>query len=67
MVRQCLQGRCALSTDGALPPAACGRLDLGPCKLGEVCVVNGPDARVNEQGLGLCTSTQSRAQDRPSP
>jgi hypothetical protein len=64
---QCYQGRCVLAAGVALPAKACGRLDLAPCRLDEVCVVNGPDPRVNEQGLGLCMLPAPRAQDPPSP
>lgn len=53
---QCVQGKCVLAADDGLPSAACGRRDLDACGAAEVCVVNGPDARVNEQGLGLCMS-----------
>lgn len=64
---QCYQGRCALAVGAALPAKACGRLDLAPCRPDEVCVVNGPDPRVNEQGLGLCMLPAGLAQDPPSP
>ena len=61
---QCVQGRCALGAGGELPANACGAHDLALCRTDEVCVVNGPDAQVNDQGLGLC---MPRAQDPPSP
>ncbi len=51
---QCVQGRCELSTAGALPPDACGRPDLPACPVGQVCVINGADAPANEHGVGLC-------------
>jgi hypothetical protein len=50
----CVQGRCELSTAGRLPANACGRLDLLPCPIGQVCVINGNNLPTNEQGLGLC-------------
>ena len=51
---ECLQGRCALTTVGTLPPHACGRPDLAPCPPGQVCVINGADKPTTEQGVGLC-------------
>jgi len=61
---QCIRGRCALGASAALPADACGRFDVGVCASDEVCVVNGPNARVNEEGLGLCMPASSQAQDR---
>ena len=55
----CVQGRCELSTAGTLPPNACGRLDLPPCPIGQVCVINGNDRPTNEQGVGLCQPSAS--------
>ncbi len=56
---QCIRGMCALTTAERLPPNACGRADLPPCERGEVCVVNGPNMRVNEEGVGLCMASES--------
>jgi hypothetical protein len=55
----CVFGRCVLTEPTALPPDACGRFDLRPCPAGQDCVVNGPDTRINEQGLGLCRPASS--------
>jgi hypothetical protein len=53
-VLACQQGRCALSTAGALPADACGRPDLPACPAGQVCVINGDSAPAQEQGVGVC-------------
>lgn len=49
---RCLSGQCTLVAATA-PPAdgTCGRPDLPPCPVGQVCVINAPDA---ESGVGRC-------------
>jgi hypothetical protein len=61
----CLAGRCMLGASVALPPGACGRIDLHPCPTGQVCVVNSGDAVLDEQGLGVCRPEASDR--RPTP
>jgi len=51
---QCVQGQCALSSLGELPPNACGRPDLPRCPIGQVCVINGSEGPAAEQGVGEC-------------
>jgi hypothetical protein len=63
---QCLRGRCVLGAAAVLPPGACGRFDLRPCPPGQICVVNGPDAVVNQQGLGLCRPEGSQPSPQPA-
>jgi hypothetical protein len=64
---QCIQSRCVLTTAASLPANACGRFDLPACPVGQVCVVNGPDAAAHAAGLGVCMVGASLRQDPPTP